>query len=124
MSSEPTWLDDNETISFDVDSKHMGTFSATEGRIKVFPELTAKPGRDEVSGDAPRIRPEIVGVPVGADGGHSRKLLETETGCRPGWTQRHDLDLAPSRLERIVWIEVNADSGETRTRSAGHSRLF
>jgi hypothetical protein len=43
MSSEPTWLDDNDTISFDVDSKHMGTFSATEGRMKVLPEPTTKP---------------------------------------------------------------------------------
>ena len=43
MSSEPTWLADNDTISFDVDSKHMGAFSATEGRIKVLPQLTAKP---------------------------------------------------------------------------------
>ena len=43
MSSEPTWLDDNDTISFDVDSKHMGAFSAAQGRMKVLPELTPKP---------------------------------------------------------------------------------
>src|SRR5206468_787729 len=33
----------NDTISFDIDSKHMGTFSAKERRMKVLPELTAKP---------------------------------------------------------------------------------
>jgi serine/threonine protein kinase len=43
MSSEPTWLDDNDTISFDIDSKHMGAFSAAQGRMKVLPELTPKP---------------------------------------------------------------------------------
>jgi serine/threonine protein kinase len=43
MSSEPTWLGDNETFSFDVDPKHMGVFSTATGRMKILPEVTAKP---------------------------------------------------------------------------------
>jgi tRNA A-37 threonylcarbamoyl transferase component Bud32 len=43
MGSEPTWLGDGETFSFDVDPKHMGVFSTTAGRMKVLPEVTAKP---------------------------------------------------------------------------------
>ncbi len=43
MSSEPTWLGDGETFSFDVDPKHMGVFSTATGRMKVLPEVTAKP---------------------------------------------------------------------------------
>jgi hypothetical protein len=43
MSSEPTWLGDNDTFSFDVDPKHMGVFSTATGRMKILPEVTAKP---------------------------------------------------------------------------------
>jgi len=43
MGSEPTWLGDSETFSFDVDAKHMGVFSTVAGRMKVLPEVTAKP---------------------------------------------------------------------------------
>src|SRR5262249_33875506 len=43
LSSEPTWLADNETFSFDVDPKHMGVFSTAAGRMKILPEVTSKP---------------------------------------------------------------------------------
>jgi len=43
MSSEPTWLADGETFSFDVDAKHMGVFSTSARRMTVLPEVTAKP---------------------------------------------------------------------------------
>jgi len=43
MSSEPTWLSDNDTFSFDVDPKHMGVFSTATGRMKILPEVTARP---------------------------------------------------------------------------------
>jgi hypothetical protein len=43
MSSEPTWLADGQTFSFDVDPKHTGVFSTATGRMRVLPETTAKP---------------------------------------------------------------------------------
>ena len=43
MSSEPTWLGDGDTFSFDVDPKHMGVFSTATGRMKILPEVTARP---------------------------------------------------------------------------------
>ena len=43
MSSEPTWLADGQTFSYDVDTKHMGVFSTAENRMRVLPEVTLKP---------------------------------------------------------------------------------
>jgi tRNA A-37 threonylcarbamoyl transferase component Bud32 len=43
MDSEPTWLADGQTFSFDVDAKHMGVFSLRTGRMTVLPDVTAKP---------------------------------------------------------------------------------
>jgi tRNA A-37 threonylcarbamoyl transferase component Bud32 len=43
MNSEPLWLADQQTFSFDVDAKHMGIFSTVAGRMTVLPEVTAKP---------------------------------------------------------------------------------
>jgi hypothetical protein len=40
MSSEPTWLSDGETFSFDVDSKHMGIFAVHARRLHVLPEVS------------------------------------------------------------------------------------
>jgi hypothetical protein len=43
MASEPTWLPDGEAFSYDVDNKHMGVFSTTEGRVTVLPEPSNVP---------------------------------------------------------------------------------
>jgi tRNA A-37 threonylcarbamoyl transferase component Bud32 len=43
MSSEPTWLADGQTFSYDVDMRHMGVFSTIAGRTSVLPEVTPKP---------------------------------------------------------------------------------
>ena len=40
MASEPTWLADGETFSYDVDAKHMGVFWPAAGRMKVLPDVT------------------------------------------------------------------------------------
>jgi len=43
MSSEPMWLADSQTFSYDVDTKHMGVFSTAASRMSVLPEVTPKP---------------------------------------------------------------------------------
>ena len=42
MASEPTWLADGETFSFDIDAKHMGVFSTGGGRMNVLPDVTTR----------------------------------------------------------------------------------
>jgi serine/threonine protein kinase len=41
--SEPTWLADNQTFSYDVDFRHMGIYSLTTKRSTVLPEPTTAP---------------------------------------------------------------------------------
>jgi hypothetical protein len=43
MASEPTWLGDGETFSYDIDAKHMGVFWVEGGRMKVLPDVTQRP---------------------------------------------------------------------------------
>ena len=43
MASEPTWLADGETFSYDIDAKHMGVFWPAAGRMKVLPDVTSRP---------------------------------------------------------------------------------
>jgi serine/threonine protein kinase len=42
MGSDPTWLADSQTFSYDVDAKHMGVFSTAGGRINVLPDVTTR----------------------------------------------------------------------------------
>jgi hypothetical protein len=42
VASEPTWLADSQTFSYDVDAKHMGVFSTTAGRMNVLPDVTTR----------------------------------------------------------------------------------
>ena len=42
MASEPTWLADGDTFSYDVDAKHVGVFSTTLGRMNVLPDVTTR----------------------------------------------------------------------------------
>ena len=43
MASEPTWLTDGETFSYDIDAMHMGVFWPAAGRMKVLPDVTTRP---------------------------------------------------------------------------------
>ena len=43
MASEPTWLADGQTFSFDIDAQHMGVYSTATGRMNVLPDVTSKP---------------------------------------------------------------------------------
>jgi hypothetical protein len=43
MASEPTWLADGQTFTYDIDAKHMGVFSTVDGRMKVLPDVTTRP---------------------------------------------------------------------------------
>jgi tRNA A-37 threonylcarbamoyl transferase component Bud32 len=40
MASEPTWLADGQTFSYDIDSNHMGVYSTAGGRMNVLPDVT------------------------------------------------------------------------------------
>jgi hypothetical protein len=42
MASEPTWLADGQTFSYDIDVKHMGVFSTAAGRMNVLPDVTTR----------------------------------------------------------------------------------
>ena len=42
MASEPTWLADSDTFSYDVDAKHVAVFSTTLGRMNVLPDVTTR----------------------------------------------------------------------------------
>jgi len=42
MASDPAWLADSQTFSYDVDVKHMGVFSTAGGRINVLPDVTTR----------------------------------------------------------------------------------
>ena len=42
MASEPTWLADGQTFSYDIDAKHMGVFSTVGGRMNVLPAATTR----------------------------------------------------------------------------------
>ncbi len=43
MQSEPTWLGDGHSFSYDVDARHVGIFSTGTNRISMLPEVTPKP---------------------------------------------------------------------------------
>jgi hypothetical protein len=43
MASEPTWLADGQTFSFDIDINHMGVFSTAAGRMNVLPDVNGRP---------------------------------------------------------------------------------
>jgi hypothetical protein len=43
MASEPTWLGDSDTFSYDIDAKHVGVFWVEPGRMKVLPDVTQRP---------------------------------------------------------------------------------
>ncbi len=40
MSSEPLWLADGQTFSYDIDNRHAGVFSTSANRMYVLPETT------------------------------------------------------------------------------------
>jgi hypothetical protein len=42
MASEPTWLADSQTFSYDIDVKHMGVYSTAGGRMNVLPDVTPR----------------------------------------------------------------------------------
>jgi hypothetical protein len=43
QSSEPTWLPDGDSFTFDVDTRHMGVYSLRSARASVLPEPTSAP---------------------------------------------------------------------------------
>jgi len=48
---------------------------------------------------------------IGADGGVSHRVSDTETACRPGWASVHSLWISRRRNGKAIWVEVEADSG-------------
>jgi hypothetical protein len=76
MASEPTWLADGQTFSYDVDIKHMGVFSIAGGRMNVLPDVSAGSfvtifryvlgNRVYVGTQYDRFETEVVGISVPA----------------------------------------------------------
>ncbi len=54
--------------------------------------------------------------------GHIRELVETETGCKAGWASAETLWVSRRRDGRIIWTEVDAESGRETGRSVPGSR--
>jgi hypothetical protein len=59
---------------------------------------------------------------MGRDGGPIHKVAETDTVCAPGWASNQTVWVSQRRLGKVVWIEIDADSGrETgKTVSGSH----
>jgi len=54
---------------------------------------------------------------IGADGGVSHHVSETESTCRPGWASAQSLWISRRRNGKMVWLEVEADSGHETGRT-------
>jgi len=67
------------------------------------------------------LEPRGLGISwIGADGGVSHHVSETESACRPGWASAQSLWISRRRNGKMVWVEVDADSGrETGKTQAG-----
>ena len=74
MASEPTWLADGQTFSYDIDAKHMGVFSTAGGRMNVLPDVTPQIVRDDVPlrGRQQRLHRDAVRQRRDGDRGHLR----------------------------------------------------
>jgi hypothetical protein len=57
---------------------------------------------------------------ISADGGEPHNVVETETTCPVGWSSADALWVSRRQGRKIVWTEVNADTGrETGKTSPG-----
>jgi hypothetical protein len=59
---------------------------------------------------------------VNADGGQAHEVSETETGCEAGWASARTLWVSRRRAGKVVWAEVDAESGREVGRTAPGSR--
>ena len=57
-----------------------------------------------------------------ADGGRVRELVQTETGCQPGWASNDGVWVSRRRGGKIVWTELEVASGAETGRSVVGSR--
>ena len=46
------------------------------------------------------------------DGGATHEVADTETGCATGWASNQTLWVSRRRDAKIVWTEVDADTGK------------
>jgi hypothetical protein len=105
MSSEPTWLPDGESFSYDVDPKHMGVFSTVEARLTVLPEPTLRPfvtsfrsvagGRIFVSRTSETLDTDLVA--------HSWPLLREELRLRYSGIV---MDLVRDPLDALYFVDT------------------
>jgi hypothetical protein len=47
-----------------------------------------------------------------ADGGPAHDVTDSETGCQAGWASNNTLWVSRRRDGKILWTEVDADSGK------------
>jgi hypothetical protein len=59
---------------------------------------------------------------ISSEGGEAHEVSETETGCPAGWTSPKTLWVSRRYGSRVVWKEVDADSGRETGRSVPGSR--
>ncbi len=53
---------------------------------------------------------------IATTGGETHDVAETETGCNPGWASKETIWVSRRRDGKIIWTEVDADTGrETGT---------
>ena len=127
MASEPTWLADSHTFSYDVDAKHVAVFSTTVGRMNVLPDVTVRSfvtmfryvveNRVFVGTFFDSNETEIVGITV--------PLLKEEARFRVAnlaldlRLERGKLYFAQRNIGRGVSI-VEVDVGSRKARALGH----
>ena len=66
-------------------------------------------------------RGAVVSV-MDSDGNRVRELTETDTACRAGWASNETLWVSRRRAGKIVWVEINADSGRETSHIVSGSR--
>jgi hypothetical protein len=60
---------------------------------------------------------------VNADGtGQVHEVVETETGCTPAWSTSKDLWVAVRKGRKVIWSEIDTDSGKFTGRASPGSR--
>jgi hypothetical protein len=59
---------------------------------------------------------------ISAQGGLAREVIGTETVCSPGWSSEKTIWVSRRLSGKLVWMEVDADSGKETGRSVPGSR--
>ena len=130
MASEPTWLADGQTFSYDVDPKHMGVFSTALGRMNVLPDVTASPfvtmfryvlgNRVYLGTQFDRYETEVVGISVPALDEEQRfRVPNLVLDLRQEGRQFYFAQLSKGRTADIIEIDPTLPAARA-ARPIGH----